>query len=111
MALWRRIADRIDPMAKVPTPFESALTGLYYKWGSLGYWANRFYQKFSPHCKLYVGGVEAVRTVLPFETAGFRFLKKHGFLEHSVEALILKREWRHLFLDSDLMLAAKKLGR
>lgn len=98
-------------MAKSSTSFESALTGLYYKWGSLGYWANRFYQKFSPHCKRYIGGVEAVRTVLPIETAGFRYLKKHGYLRYSVEALILEDKWRSSFSETELVCAAKKIGR
>jgi hypothetical protein len=73
-----------------PTPFEDALRELYYKWGALGYWANRFFQKFSPHCKSYIGGVQAVRSVLPYETNGFHFLKEAKRLDLSVEALMLK---------------------
>jgi len=105
------IADRIWAVPKALTPFEAALRERYYAWGSLGYWANRFYQKFSPHCKLYIGGVEAVRAVLPYETPGFRFLKKHGKLKLSVEALMLEEPWRHLFTESELAMAAKKVGR
>jgi hypothetical protein len=97
-------------VAKLPTPFEAALRELYYKWGSLGYWANRFFQKFSPHCKFYVG-VEAVRSVLPYETDGFRFLKKESRLDLSVEELILKPQWRSLFTDKELAVAARKLGK
>jgi hypothetical protein len=89
--------------------FEAALRELYYQWGDLGYWANRFYQKFSSHCKRYVGGVEAVRSVLPYETAGFLFLKERGRLNLSVESLILKPEWRDLFDDDDLEIAKQKL--
>jgi len=92
------------------TPFEAALRERYYAWGHLGYWANRFYQKFSPHCKLYIGGAEAVRTVLPYETPGFHFLKKHGKLKLSVEALMLDDQWRHLFTEPELSMAAKKIG-
>jgi hypothetical protein len=96
---------------RAPTPFEAALRERYYAWGSLGYCANRFFQKFSPHCKLFIGGVEAVRSVLPYETAGFRFLRKHGYLSLSVEALMLERQWRHLFTESELAIAAQKIGR
>ena len=98
-------------MAKESTPFEVALRELYYKWGSLGYWANRFYQKFSPHCKYYVGGIPAVLSVLPYETTGFCFLKKKHRLDLSVEELMLKPEWKSLFQEEDLAKAAAKLGR
>ena len=98
-------------MAKTPTPFETALRALYYKWGFLGYWANRFYQKFSPHCKVYVGGVEAVRSVLPYETDGFRFLRNRSRLDLSVEELMLKPEWKGLFKDDELAMATRKLGK
>lgn len=91
--------------------FEEALRALYYEWGALGYWANRFYQKFSSHCKRYIGGPEAVRSVLPHETAGFRFLKERHRLDLSVEALILQRQWRELFDDEERATATRKLGR
>jgi hypothetical protein len=35
--------------------------------------------------------VEGCRTVLPYETPGLRFLRKHGHLKLSVEALMLER--------------------
>ncbi len=40
------------------------------------------------NCKRYVGGVQAVRSALPFQTGGFIFLKEHGKLDLSVEALL-----------------------
>jgi hypothetical protein len=55
--------------------------------------------------------VEAVRTVLPFETPGFVFLKKHGHLNLSVEALMLDKQWSGLFTESELRTAARKIGR
>jgi hypothetical protein len=90
--------------------FEGALRDLYYQWGSLGYWANRFYQKFSRNCKLYVGGIQAVRSVLPFQTPGFIFLKEHGRLDLSVESLLLKVEWKELFTDQERDIARQKLS-
>src|ERR1019366_3400609 len=98
------------PMAS-EEELEAALQGLYYKWGGLGYWARRFYQKFSRHCKRYVGGVQAVRSVLPFQTPGFIFLKEHGRLDLSVEALLLTPEWKGLFTDEDRAIAREKLSR
>jgi hypothetical protein len=89
--------------------FEAALRDLYYQWGSLGYWANRFYQKFSSQCKRYMGGVEAVRSVLHDETDGFLFLKKHDRLDLTVENLMLKPQWKGLFSRSELETAKKKL--
>jgi hypothetical protein len=103
------VTDRIYVVDKMPTPFEAALRELYYKWGSLGYWANRFFQTFSPHCKLYIGGVQAVRSVLPYETDGFRFLREKNRLDLSVESLMLKPEWRELFSDDELAMATQKL--
>jgi hypothetical protein len=87
-----------------------ALRQRYYAWGALGYWAKRFYQKFSPHCKLYIGGVEAVRAVLPYETPGFCFLKRHNRLDLSVEALMLEKQWRPLFSQPELLAAARKIS-
>ena len=81
------------------------------QWGALGYWAKRFYQMFSPHCKKYVGGIAAARTVVTNgRTGGFAFLEERGGLDLSVEALILKREWSHLFSDAVRALARKKLA-
>jgi len=91
--------------------FEAALRDLYFEWGRLGYWARRFYQKFSRHCKRYVGGIQAVRSVLPFQTAGFIFLKEHGRLDLSVETLLLKPEWKGLFSDDDRAAARQKLSK
>jgi hypothetical protein len=53
--------------------------------------------------------VAAVRHVLPFETDGFRFLKKKGLLELTVESLLLRLECRDLFNDAARALAKRKL--
>jgi hypothetical protein len=65
------------------------------------YWARRIYQKFSSHCKRYVGVIQPVRRALPFQTTGFIFLKEHGRLDLSVESLLLKPKWKDLFADQD----------
>ncbi|MDP3181354.1 MAG: hypothetical protein Q8M54_00890 [Desulfobaccales bacterium] len=89
---------------------EVELLHLYRQWGALGYWARRFYQIFSPHCKRYKGGVAAVRTVLYKNgTAGFTFLREQDRLDLSVECLVLKPEWHQLFNDEDRNRAQEKL--
>ncbi len=91
---------------------EGALLGLYRQWGAHGYWAKRFCQLFSPHCKRYAGGVAAVRRVLAAgETTGLAFLRNHDLLDLSVESLVLKPQWGHLFDDADRALAKAKLRR
>lgn len=75
------------------------------------YWARRIYQEFSSHCKRYVGGIQPVRRVLPFQTAGFIFLKEHGRLDLSVESLLLKPKWKDLFTDQDRAVAREKLSK
>jgi hypothetical protein len=49
--------------------------------------------------------------VLPFQTPGFIFLKEHGRLDLSVEALLLTPEWKGLFTDEDRAIAREKLSR
>ena len=69
--------------------------------GSLGIWAKRLHQKFSPRRKKYIGGIAAIRSVLTGRTYGFSFLRKHKRLDLSVEALVLKPQWKYLFCDED----------
>jgi hypothetical protein len=90
---------------------ECALEDLYQQWSQMGFWARRLHQKFSPGRARYVGGVAAVRSVLRSKTGGFAFLKERDQLSLSVEYLILKPEWKHLFCDEDRDLARKRLGR
>ena len=90
---------------------EGALENLYQQWGSLGFWAKRLHQKFSPGRAKYIGGIGAVRSVLRSKTVGFAFLKEHDRLDLSLENLILKPEWKHLFCDEDRDLARKRLAR
>src|ERR1039458_1028416 len=73
--------------------------------------ARRIYQEFSSHCKCYVGVIQPVRRVLPFQTAGFIFLKEHGRLDLSVESLLLKPKWKDLFTDQDRAVAREKLSK
>jgi hypothetical protein len=89
---------------------EEALENLYQQWGSLGFWAKRIHAWFSPGRAKYIGGIATVRSVLRGRSAGFAFLKKRGCLDLSVENLILKPEWKHLFSDEDRDFARKRLA-
>ena len=90
---------------------EYALEDLYQQWGQMGFWAKRLHQKFSSGRAKYVGGIAAVRSVLRTKTGGFAFLVEHDRLNLSVEPLILKQEWKHLFCGEDLALARHRLGQ
>lgn len=91
---------------------EMELFRLYQQWGALGYWAKRFFQMFSSHCKRYKGGVSAVRTVLyKNQTDGFSFLREKDRMDLSIEILVLKPEWHKLFKDKDRHMAKMKLGQ
>ena len=70
---------------------EHALEVLYQEWGSLGFWARRLHQEFSPGRKKYIGGVAAVRTALTSRTLGFSFLRQHKRLDLSIEQLEIGR--------------------
>ncbi len=90
---------------------EVELFRLYQQWGALGYWAKRFLQMFSPHCKRYKGGVSAVRILLhKNQTAGFSFLKEKDRMDLSIEFLVLKPKWHKLFNDKDRNMAKIKLS-
>ena len=90
---------------------EHELEVLYQEWGSLGFWARRLHQEFSPGRKNYIGGVAPVRSVLTSRTHGFSFLRQHKRLDLSIERLVLKPEWSQLFSDKDRALARKRLER
>ena len=94
------------------TELEHELLRLYREGAALGYRATRFYQKFTSHCKRYIGGVAAVRdTIRKDQTGGFEFLEGQNRVDLSLERLVLKAEWTHLFTDQDRAIAQKKLAR
>jgi hypothetical protein len=90
---------------------EAELERLYQKGGTLGYWAKRFHQRFTPGGPLYKGGVAAVRTeLMKTHTAGLEVLKQHKRLDLSLERLVLNRKWKHLFTDAERVIAKLKLN-
>jgi hypothetical protein len=101
----------------MPTPrneadLERALLFLCRQWELLGYRAEDFYQLFMPGGDSYKGGVAAVQAGLrDSEADGFEFLKDRGKLGLSVEQLVLRPTWAHLFTEGDRLLARRKLSR
>jgi len=89
---------------------EGELECLYQEGGTVGYWAKRFHQRFTPGGPLYKGGVTAVRTeLMKTRTAGLEVLKKNKRLDLSLERLVLDRKWKHLFTDAERVIAKLKL--
>jgi hypothetical protein len=100
----------------MPTPhneadLERALLFLCRQWEVLGYRAEDFYQLFMPGSESYKGAVAAVQAGLQNSKAdGFEFLKRRRKLGLSVEQLVLRPAWAHLFTVADRLLAQQKLS-
>jgi hypothetical protein len=91
---------------------ERALGFLYQQWRLLGYRQTGFYRLFSRHCKEYKGGIFAVQSELrKSEAVSLEFLHRHDKLAFSIERLVLKETWSHLFSDEDKCIAQKRLSR
>lgn len=97
---------------------EGALFGLYQAWSKLPtpsdrlrpYFAEKFRQMIVPGCKLYKGGVEAVRHMLfKSKTGLLDYLAANNRIDLSVESLVLSGEWDDLFDPQDRKRAAEKL--
>jgi hypothetical protein len=88
---------------------ERALYFLLQQW-RLGQRVERFYQMFTPGEKAYKGGVAAVQCLLRESRPGvFDFLKAKGKLGLSVESLVLRPAWEHLFSNADKAIARLKM--
>lgn len=72
----------------------------------LGYNANRFLQMLSD-----IGGVETAKRLITKEdgTYGFSILYEHKRLDLSVEAFVLKEDYRTLFSDEERELCRARL--
>ena len=72
----------------------------------LGYNATRFLQMISDH-----GGLDAARQLLraPAVSNGFTTLWEHHRLDLSVEAHVLREEFRSLFTDEERDVASRRL--
>ena len=70
------------------------------------YNATRFLQTVTNQ-----GGLGAAKTLLshPDISSGLEELWKHGRLDISMEAVVLRQPWRQLFSREELSIAAKKL--
>jgi hypothetical protein len=91
---------------------ERALGFLYQQWRLLGYRQIGFYRLFARDCKQYQGGIAAVQFELRRSGAtSLEFLHRHNKLAFSVERLVLKETWSHLFTDDDKCIAQQRLSR
>ena len=89
---------------------ERALWFLYQQWTAVGFRPRSFYRMFTPHTKQYRGGVAAVQTILHEDGAsGFEFLKHRGKRQLSLESLVVREAWAHLFNDCDKRIAQQRL--
>ena len=91
---------------------ERALWFLYQQWRLLGYRPVGFYRLFAPHCKQYRGGIAAVQLELrKSEPSSLDFLARRSKEAFSVERLVLRGSWGHLFTDDDKRIAQQRLSR
>ena len=109
----RQDADRSRERA-----LEAALFGLYQAWSRLPtppdrlrpFFAEKFRQMIVPGCKLYKGGVEAVRHILyRSKSSVLDHLTENHRIDLSVESLVLSGEWDDVFNAQDRKRAAEKL--
>ena len=96
----------------MPTELESrfheAMVSIYkHAKSDAGYNATRFIQMVSEE-----GGYKTARTLLYASTVsdGYTALWERGHLELTVEALILKPEWRDLFTEVERNIAHQRLA-
>jgi hypothetical protein len=90
---------------------ERALWFLYQQWKLVGFRPRGLYQMFTPRHKEYMGGVAAIQTVLRQGSAsGFEFLSYRGKRQLSIESLVLREAWAHLFNDCDRRIAELRLS-
>jgi hypothetical protein len=89
---------------------ERALWFLYQQWNQVGFKPRAFYRMFTRHTKQYRGGIAAVQTTLREDGGtGFEFLKHRGKRQLSIESLVLRESWAHLFNDGDRQIAQQRL--
>lgn len=87
--------------------FHSAMLDIYQRAKSeAGYNASRFLSMVSD-----LGGYEAARTLLhaPKVSDGYTALWERNHLDLTVEAVILKSEWRDLFSEAERKIAQERL--
>ncbi|MGO8184197.1 phospholipase D family protein [Rhizobium leguminosarum] len=105
------ISDVVQAMENAAAPvngkaFDRAMFSIYDKAAALGYKPTEFRSMVER-----LGGVGAARQLLgkPGVSEGFTRLWELQRLDLTVEALVLKSEWRHLFTSEELNRARKRL--
>lgn len=96
-------------MNDIERKFYTAMTDVYRKADKeCGYRATRFLQMLSEK-----GGVKTAKELIAKEggTEGFSKLWQFGRLDLSVEALVLKNEYKELFTEEELRLCRERLEK
>jgi hypothetical protein len=98
------------PSSRDEVALERALVFLYRQWELLGYQSGEFYEMLRRGCNKNQGGMAAAQAVLRENKTGvFVFLKKRRKLALSIEHLVLRPRWAHLFTEADRRMAEEKL--
>jgi hypothetical protein len=91
-----------DSLAKA---FDTAMFSIYERaLGEARYPAVRFLQMLNEH-----GGVETANRLLPSMSQGFEELWNRKRLDLTMEALIIRAQWRSLFTPEQLKIAEDRL--
>jgi hypothetical protein len=89
---------------------ERALWFLYQQWKLVGFRPRGLFQMFTPGYREYRGGIAAIQTALrQGDGSGFTFLNCRGKRQLSIESLVLREAWAHLFSDGDKRIARERL--
>ena len=94
-------------IAPVQKAFDEAMQDVYRRaWQECGYKASYFHRMLNQH-----GGVGTAKLLLATDDVryGFRELWEHGRVDLTVEAQVLRKEFRGLFTDKELERARERL--
>ena len=100
-------ADNVANAAELERAFHQRMIEIYQAAKAIGYNATRFLGMVSEH-----GGLETAQILLRANTVsdGYTALWERKRLDLTVEAVVLDPKWTPLFSETDLRVAAKRLG-
>lgn len=100
--------EHIRNRSDVEARFDDAMLEIFWLAGeATGYWANYFLRKVRKHA-----GVWSARDLLHRSgvSPGFERLRKEGRLDLSMEALVIRPEFRDLFTPDEVAIASDRLA-
>jgi hypothetical protein len=101
-------AEHLRDRSDVEARFDDAMLEIFWLAGeATGYWANYFLRKVRRHA-----GVWSARDLLHRSgvSPGFERLRKEGRLDLSMEALVIRPEFRELFTPNEIAIASDRLA-